>query len=142
MTIMRFESKIDCWIPVLLFGGLSAGSLAWAIDAERTWSDSLGLYFGWALSIWMVLQIYYEFHGDHLLVRCGPFWRTLLIRDIGSVEPTRNLLASMALSLDRIAIKVRSVSGPMISPRDKTRFLKELAKKRAPRGPNCHERTG
>lgn len=133
--MMRFESKIDWWIPVLLFGGLSAGSLAWAIDAERPWSDGVGLCFGWALSIWIMLQTYYEFHGDYLLVRCGPFWRKLLIRDIASVESTRNPLASMALSLDRIAIKMRSGSGVMISPRDKTRFLKELSKKKGPEGP-------
>ena len=135
MTMMRFESKIDWWIPVLLFGGLSAGSLAWAIDAERPWSDGVGLCFGWALSIWIMLQTYYEFHGDYLLVRCGPFWRKLLIRDIASVESTRNPLASMALSLDRIAIKMRRGSGVMISPRDKARFLKELSKKKGPEGP-------
>ena len=135
MTIMRFESKIDWWIPVLLFGGLSAGSLTWAIDAERPWSDGVGLCFGWALSVWITLQTYYEFHGEYLLIRCGPFWRKLLIQDIDSVEPTRNPLASMALSLDRIAIKTRSGSGVMISPSDKTRFLKELAKKKGPEGP-------
>ena len=133
--MMRFESKIDWWIPVLLFGGLSAGSLVWAIDAERPWSDGVGLCFGWALSIWIMLQTYYEFHGDYLLVRCGPFWRKLLIRDIASVKPTRNPLASMALSLDRIAIKMRGGSGVMISPRDKARFLKELSKKKGPEGP-------
>ena len=133
--MMRFESKIDWWIPVLLIGGLSAGSLTWAIDAERPWSDGVGLCFGWALSIWIMLQTYYEFHGDYLLVRCGPFWRKLLIRDIASVEPTRNPLASMALSLDRLAIKMQSGSGVMISPRDKARFLKELAKKKGPEGP-------
>ena len=133
--MMRFESKIDWWIPVLLIGGLSAGSLTWAIDAERPWSDGVGLCFGWALSIWIMLQTYYEFHGDYLLVRCGPFWRKLLIRDIASVESTRNPLASMALSLDRIAIKMRSGSGVMISPRDKARFLKALSKKKGPEGP-------
>ena len=135
MTVMRFESKIDWWIPVLLFGGLSAGSLAWAIDAERPWSDGVGLCLGWALSVWIMLQTYYEFRGEYLLIRCGPFWRKLLIRDIDSVEPTRNPLASMALSLDRIAIKTRSGSGVMISPSDKARFLKELAKKKGPEGP-------
>ena len=82
-----------------------------------------------------MLQTYYEFHGEYLLIRCGPFWRKLLIRDIDSVKPTRNPLASMALSLDRIAIKTRSGSGVMISPSDKARFLKELAKKKGPEGP-------
>ena len=135
MTTMRFESKIDWWIPILLFGGLRSGSLAWAIDAERPWSDGAGLCFGWALSVWIMLQTYYEFHGEYLLISCGPFWRKLLIRDIDSAEPTRNPLASMALSLDRIAIKTRSGSRVMISPSDKARFLKELAKKKGPEGP-------
>jgi hypothetical protein len=69
------------------------------------------------------------------------------VHDIESAEPSRNPLASMALSLDRIAIKVRTGRDVLISPRDKAHFLRELAKKqsakkRAPKGPNCHERTG
>ena len=137
---MRFESKIDWWIPALLFGGLSLGTLEWALGAAAPWYDSLGLGVGWALSVWIVLQTFYEFRGEELLIRCGPFSRRLRIQDIESAQPSRNPLASMALSLDRIAIKVRTGRGVLISPRDKARFLRELVKKQSatkkgPEGP-------
>jgi hypothetical protein len=132
---MRFESKIDWWIPTLLFGGLSLGTLEWVMGTENTWYDGLGLCFGWCLSVWIVLQTYYEFRGNYLTIRCGPFSRKLYIDDIEGAAPTRNPLASMALSLDRLAIKTRGGRGVLISPRDKEQFLKHLGKKKGPEGP-------
>ena len=57
------------------------------------------------------------------------------IDDIESVAPTRNPLTSMALSLDRLAIKTRGGRGVLISPRNKEQFLKHLGKKKGPEGP-------
>ena len=139
---MRYESKVDWWIPALLFGGLAVATGDWIAAEADDWRDGAVLLSAWVLSIWIFFNTYYELRRDILFIRCGPFWRSVTISDIQSAEPTRNPLASMALSLDRIAIKVASGRGVMISPRDKARFLQDLAKKRAPKGPNCHERTG
>lgn len=139
---MRYESKVDWWIPALVFGGLSVATGDWISEGEDEWGDGLVLLIAWAISIGVFFHTYYELRPDILFIRCGPFWRSIAISDIQSVEPTRNPLASMALSLDRLAIKVRFGRGVMISPRHQDRFLQDLAKKRAPRGPNCHERTG
>ena len=139
---MRYESKVDWWLPALLFGGLAVASGDWISATEDKWGDGLALLIAWSTSIWILFHTYYELRRDTLFIRCGPFWRTVLIADIRSAKPTRNPVASMALSLDRIAITLRSGRGVMISPRDKDRFLNDLAKKRAPKGPNCHERTG
>jgi hypothetical protein len=59
----------------------------------------------------------------------------LHIADIEDAAPTRNPLASMALSLDRLAIKTRDGRGVLISPRDKEQFLTHLGKKKGPEGP-------
>jgi len=139
---VRYESKVDWWLPALLFGGLAVASGDWISATEDKWGDGLALLIAWSTSIWILFHTYYELRRDTLFIRCGPFWRTVLIADIRSAKPTRNPVASMALSLDRIAITLRSGRGVMISPRDKDRFLNDLAKKRAPKGPNCHERTG
>lgn len=139
---MRYESKVDWWIPALLFGGLALATGDWIAAEEDEWRDGAALLIAWIMSIWIFFNTYYELRRDILFIRCGPFWRSVTISDIQSAEPTRNPLASMSLSLDRIAIKVASGRGVMISPRDKDRFLQDLAKKRAPKGPNCHERTG
>ena len=139
---MRYESKVDWWVPALLFGGLALATVDWISAPEDKWGDGLALLIAWSISIWIFFHTYYELRRDTLFIRCGPFWRNISLADIESAEPTRNPLASMALSLDRIAIKLRSSRGVMISPSDKDRFLDELAKKRAPKGPNCHERTG
>ena len=139
---MRYESKVDWWLPALLFGGLAVASGDWISATEDKWGDGLALLIAWSTSIWILFHTYYELRRDTLFIRCGPFWRTVSIADIRSAKPTRHPVASMALSLDRIAITLRSGRGVMISPRDKDRFLNDLAKKRAPKGPNCHERTG
>ena len=139
---MRYESKVDWWLPALLFGGLAVASGDWISATEDKWGDGLALLIAWSASIWIFFHTYYELRRDTLFIRCGPFWRTVSIADIRSAKPTRNPVASMALSLDRIAITLRSGRGVMISPREKDRFLSDLAKKRAPKGPNCHERTG
>ena len=112
------------------------------MNTENTWYDGPGLCSGWCLSVWIVLQTYLEFRGNYLTIRCGPFSRKLQIDDIEIAAPTRNPLASMALSLDRLAIKTRGGRGGLISPGDKEQFIHSWAKKRAPGGPNCHERTG
>lgn len=139
---MRYESKVDWWLPALLFGGLAVATGDWISEANDKWGDGLALLIAWSMSIWIFFHTNYELRRDTLFIRCGPFWRSVLISEIQSAEPTRNPLASMALSLDRIAIKFEGGRGVMISPRDKDRFLQDLAKKRAPKGPNCHERTG
>ena len=139
---MRYESKVDWWVPALLFGGVALATVDWISAPEDKWGDGLALLIAWSISIWIFFHTYYELRRDTLFIRCGPFWRVVSLAEIESAEPTRNPLASMALSLDRIAIKLRSGRGVLISPRDKAGFQNDLAKKRAPRGPNCHERTG
>jgi len=66
-----------------------------------------------------------------LIVRFGVVRTRIPLAELTKVEPTRNPLASPALSLDRLSI----VSGPgltgtvMISPADREGFLNELASK-------------
>ena len=80
-----------------------------------------------------MLQTYYEFCGDHLIIRCRLFSRKVHIDDIKIAEPTRTVVASIVLSLCRVAISTQSDRRIMVSHRDKERFLNSYPKK-GPRG--------
>jgi hypothetical protein len=68
----------------------------------------------------------YTLEGDALRIRASFFrWRVPLAA-IDSVEPTRNPLSSPACSLDRLLIRY-GARRIMISPEDKTVFLRALA---------------
>ena len=126
---IRFDSRVDWWIPCLLFGGLAAGTAELLLRADRQWYDLIAMLLGWMLGISVFRQTYYELTNTTLHVRCGPFWRAIPLSEIRAATPTRNPLASMALSLDRIAIKTRQGRGVLISPRDKSGFLAALAQR-------------
>ena len=69
------------------------------------------------------MQTYYEFCGDCLVIRCRFFSRKLHIDDIKTAKPTRTVVASILLSLYRVAISTQSGRPILISHRDKERFL-------------------
>ena len=123
---MRFSSKIDWWLPALLLGSLCLGGWELGQAESVVWYEALGIVLALVLSLSVLLNTYYEFNDTHLLIRCGPFWRSVSLADIVGVKPTRNPLASMALSLDRIALTVRNSRSILISPRDRSAFMAEL----------------
>lgn len=131
--MLTFPSKIDTWLGVILIGS----ALACAMTAGYMLSQSGRLEFAAALTvllgsvlpIWLMLTTNYTLTNSELVVRSGPFRWRVPIDQIRDVRPTRNPLSSPALSLDRIRIDYgrRAI---MISPRDKERFLRELATRR------------
>jgi len=40
---VRYESKVDWWIPALLFGGLVLGTGDWIAAEEDEWRDGAAL---------------------------------------------------------------------------------------------------
>ena len=40
---MRYESKVDWWIPALLFGGLALATGDWIASEEDEWRDGAAL---------------------------------------------------------------------------------------------------
>ncbi|NLE81483.1 MAG: PH domain-containing protein [Rhodococcus sp.] len=129
-----YPSKVDLWLAVLIWVMPVAVVVAWIAALTSGSNDDLvaavvasvlvvGILFG------LVYPIRYGLDDKHLMVRFGLVRTRIPLADITTVKPTRNPLASPALSMDRLSI----VSGPgltgtvMISPADRERFLNELA---------------
>ncbi len=82
------------------------------------------------LLLWIYYGTYYELRDEYLYCRCGPFLEKITYPKIKSVKLSRNLLSSMALSLDRIEVKQHGkgflLGTTYISPENREQFMSEL----------------
>jgi hypothetical protein len=130
---MRFESKRDPWllwtIRILPFAVLAIVGFA---DYQKH-ANLRGPLGGLVAIVVMELLVmepimrstYYAIEGDTLLIRSGFIRWRVPIREIRSIQPTRSLLSSPALSLDRLRIDYGRTP-IMISPEEKQRFIETL----------------
>jgi hypothetical protein len=142
---MIHHAKVDTWVTAL-FGGLrlleiaiGVAAVAAALTVGRpSLTESLviaaicaavGVLMG--LLLWSCYSTRYEITSSDLVVRFGPFHKTLPLDAIADVFPTRNPLSAPAPSLDRLQINYRRTNGwrkfVLISPRDKMAFVRDLA---------------
>ena len=127
----RFPSKVDTWIGVVLvaaplvslLGGISA-------IAAGAWMAGLfpivfifGLY---GLAVW---PVGYVLEDDALVIRFGMMRSRVPYGAIRAVRPTKTMLSSPALSLDRLHVDAGNALGPNISPADREGFYAALMKK-------------
>ena len=78
------------------------------------------------LPLWLLTSTRYSLLNGELRIQCGPFRWRIPIAAITGITPTSNPLSSPALSLDRLRIDYGTGDSLMISPRDKTGFIREL----------------
>lgn len=130
-AVSRYRSKIDWWLGVLLVVPLVA-AVGTAI-ALQLGSDAGAAIVGWvallgvvALYVVVVWPVAYELTDDAIVVRFGLLRWRIAYRSLRGVKPTRSILASPALSLDRLAIDTGGSLAPMISPADRNGFLADL----------------
>ena len=129
-----YRSKVDRGLAVLLLliGGLPVLVLTIAAARDPVFRHEtrwvlliLAVTFGFVL--WLFLSTTYELGDRDLVVRAGPFrWRVPL-DSLESARPARNPLSSPALSLDRLELRYGAGKWLLISPRDRDRFLQDLA---------------
>lgn len=130
---MRFESKRDLWLilllrgmPVLILailGGIWYGQHA---DWRGPVAGAVILLFAEFFLFEPILRsTYYEIDGDTLRIRSSFVTWRVPIREIRSVTTTRSPASSPALSLDRLRIDYGRKS-ILISPADRDRFLAML----------------
>ena len=115
---MRFSSKIDLWL-VLVLGGATAATL-WGLRQVLAEPDAFAVGVAFvvaALGVGLLLW---------LLVRCGPFRTRIALDQIRSVKPSRSLASAPALSLDRLAVAYGRVGSVLISPKDKAGLIAAL----------------
>lgn len=132
MAAKRFKSKIDRWIVLLLVVVIATEIVAIGTAAFQA-GDPLALtgliltaIAVVALMIWLMLGTHYTVDRGILKIVSGPFRWKVTIDRITSVEATKSLLSSPALSLDRIRIRYGKKRRIMVSPADKAGFLKAI----------------
>ena len=135
---MVYHSKKDLWLVIVMtLGFVTPLVIGLIIIAKGSGAER---NIGWiviaasmaiaALMLWLSYPLYYEIGKTRLLVRCGPMRWDIPLENIDEVYPTRNPLASPASSLDRLAVGYQergARKSVLISPQDKSSFLRELA---------------
>jgi len=128
-----YESKRDGWIVVLLW----AAVIVMLIAAGDIWVAHVPFAFRLFVSVlltlvaafvlWVLYGTRYTLTETTLIIQSGPFRWVIDLESISEISPTRNPLSSPACSLDRLHIRYRpNPTGLMISPREKTDFLRDL----------------
>ncbi len=134
---IRYQSKKDAW----LIGILAIAFLITLISVLLTiftpgalqqggWVSVIVVVVVWVFVGSLIWPLYYEITPSALMVRSGLLHWEIPLNSIQQVRPTHNILASPALSLDRLRVdysqngKVRFM---LISPKDKPGFLRDLA---------------
>jgi purine-cytosine permease-like protein len=135
MAAKRFKSKIDRWILVLLVivivvQVVAVGGAALQAGDPLVMTGSIFLMIAIVgLMLWLLVGTHYTVDRGELKIVSGPFRWKVSLDQIGSVEATRSLFSSPALSLDRIRIRYGKRRSIMISPADKAGFLKAIGHK-------------
>lgn len=131
----RFRSKVDTWL-VLLVVATGAMAIASCFPMIRIGSGgALAIAAGLVALVvgfpaWLLAATHYTFEEEALGIRSGPFRWTIPYSDISDVKPSRSVLSSPALSLDRLRIEYAGKS-ILISPVDRASFVQELERRRA-----------
>lgn len=127
---MKFASKRDWWISVLMLAS-SILFIGMIFDKEIMITiRGIFLIFG-VLDLWIYNATFYVLSEDVLILRCGPLKVKVPYENINSIRYTKNLISSMALSADRLEIKVRGKGLGIIyiSPINKYEFVEQLRRK-------------
>lgn len=134
---MTYRSAVDWWFYVVVFGVaiatiptmvplFASGQPIQVLIAVFT------LLLACGLPLWLLASTYYRIDASALIVRSGPFRWTVPLSEIRSVRPSRSLLSSPALSLDRIRIDYGRGRSLMVSPRDREGFLAAIQRRMSP----------
>ena len=122
-----FRSKFDIWLVALIIGApvlVLEFLLEDVVEGRSADLLALGIVVVVLLFCgWLYASTRYTITAEALLVKSGPFSWVVPLREIYSIEPTRNPASSPALSLDRLLIRYGDGNELMISPRDKATFM-------------------
>lgn len=132
---MRFQSKIDSWLLVLLIiaiAGQVAAIVAVVASSSSGFETAIVIAItvpGISLIVSILLRTHYTIFDGELRIVSGPFFWTISISDITDIVPSKNILSSPALSLDRLKITYGSNKKVLISPEDTDGFLRAISER-------------
>lgn len=132
----RFSSKVDGWlIPVMVVaaGGTIAALVAVLVE-ETPWPIRVLVGVVTVVVILLLFSVlrntHYTVSGDTLRIVSGPFRWTIPVADIQEITASRNPLSSPALSLDRLKISLGKRKFILVSPQDKSGFIRAIEQAR------------
>ncbi len=122
---MTYGTKVDSWIGVVL------GLVPIGLVFEAIFLRSLVV----AVVAASVLVVYrlvvfptnYELGPDTLKIRSGVIRTSIPYQEIRRVRASSSWLSAPALSLDRLEITYGAARKTLVSPRDRTAFLRDLS---------------
>jgi hypothetical protein len=133
---MKFPSAKDWWLTLIVWGAMIAaiGSGIFSITQESLPTSEIVMTSLATIGIpifviWLWFSTYYVIDEKNLLIKYGPFRKTVPLHTITSVRKTNNPLSSPALSLKRLEILYGKYDTALISPKDRDEFIKILAEK-------------
>jgi energy-coupling factor transporter transmembrane protein EcfT len=121
----KFESKTDLWL--VLFLSVIFGGIAIKLVLDQVWGGLIPVVFTIAFIVHIFTTTFYIIEDKNLTIKCGFLINILIPADsIKRISETNNLMSSPALSLDRLEIIYNKFDTVMISPKDKTKFIKAI----------------
>jgi hypothetical protein len=144
---MVHPGKRDWWIAGLLslVAAVNGVAGAWLIGVALVGRQYPALFPGTVMALaatmvtWILRGTSYEITDTSLIIRCGPFRKTVPLDAIAEVVPAGAwggpvLEVNYALAVRSLRVRYRKPSGRLswayrIAPRDRAAFLLELAEK-------------
>jgi hypothetical protein len=122
---MTYPSKVDSWVGIVL-ALVPAGLL---LEAVFLRSLLVGMAAATVPLVYalVLFPTNYELTPDALKVRSGVIRTSIPYQEIRRVRASRSWLSAPALSLDRLEITYGSSRTTLVSPRDRTAFLRDLS---------------
>ncbi|UTE72138.1 PH domain-containing protein [Rossellomorea marisflavi] len=133
---MKYPSKQDwwiillAWIPMVATIGLGLFTM---VEKASTLSEQILVFTSCIVVplffLWMMITTYYLIEEETLVIRFGPFKKSVPLASITSIRKTRNPMSSPALSLKRIEILYNRYDMVLISPKDRDAFIQVLSER-------------
>ncbi|MFQ3546113.1 PH domain-containing protein [Halobacillus rhizosphaerae] len=130
---MKYASKRDLWITLVIWLGILSTSYG---GVHALFFTNPGQLEGFILMLliagipgillWVWNSTYYLLTEKHIIIRSGPFRKTIDLENVKAAKRTRTPMSSPALSLQRIEILLTNYGMAIMSPRHREDFLKQL----------------
>ena len=123
--MVKYKSKIglELVIPIMLVLSTTLILMAY----QQVWPGIIIIILATAFISHMFLTTYYLIRDNQLFINCGFFFKkTVSIDTIKKISETNNFISSPAASLDRLEIRFNKYDSVIISPKEKSEFIKDL----------------
>ncbi|WP_062048865.1 PH domain-containing protein [Bacillus sp. JCM 19034] len=123
---MHFPSKKDIWLNILMFGIIVLFLLLPLIEFKLI---TIVIVYPLAmLMIWFWIATSYTIEDGILIIRYGPFSKSIKVKHIQALQKSKSLHSAPAMSIDRIEIRYNQYDTVYISPQKEKEFVETLLK--------------